>query len=143
MSSSSSVTPKMRIELDLAFKPMGPSAARLSMRAGEIIRSHVPINVTDWRNVLDNFKDDVWGALLVFLWEFEFPINPNHCRVIIEPGFPSLYQRYKNDLRDMVRGRCKKRSKKGPVLSEDGSVVPEEDAEVPEPVELTPELWEA
>ncbi|RZC49776.1 hypothetical protein C5167_018204 [Papaver somniferum] len=40
----------------------------------------------------------------------------------------------------MVRGVRKKRSKKRPALSEDGSVVPEEDAAVPE---LTPELWEA
>ncbi|KAI3981221.1 hypothetical protein MKX01_041360, partial [Papaver californicum] len=67
MSSSSSGTPKIRIELDLALKPVGPSAAKLSIRAGDIIRSHVLINFTDWRNVPDNFKDDVWGALLVFL----------------------------------------------------------------------------
>ncbi|KAI3993029.1 hypothetical protein MKX01_009772 [Papaver californicum] len=137
--SSSLVTLKMRIELDLAFKPLGPSAARLSTKAGEIIRSHVPINFTDWRNVPDDFKDDVSGALL---GEFEFPTDPNHCRVIIEPGFPSLYQKYKNDLKDMVRGRYKKRSKKRHVLSEDRSVIPEEDAEVPQPIEITPELWE-
>lgn len=43
---------------------MRDSATRLYTRAGEIIRIHVPINFTDWRLVPDNFKDDVWEALL-------------------------------------------------------------------------------
>ncbi|RZC88522.1 hypothetical protein C5167_016388 [Papaver somniferum] len=47
------------------LKPVRDSATRLYTRAGEIIRIHVPINFTDWRLVPDNFKDDVWEALLV------------------------------------------------------------------------------
>lgn len=119
---------------------MSESATKLATRAGEIIRCHIPINFTDWRLVPDIFIDDVWEALL---GEFEFPIDPELCRPIIVPGFPSLCGRHKNDLRDMVRGVRKKISKKRPALSEDGSVVLEEVAEVPEPPELTPELWES
>ncbi|RZC50358.1 hypothetical protein C5167_018784 [Papaver somniferum] len=139
-SSSSSVKPKYCIEFGEGLKPVGDSATKLSTRAGEIIRCHIPVNFTDWRLVPHNFIDDVWEALL---GEFEFPVDPVLCCPIIVPGFPSLNQRLKNDLRDMVRGVRKKRSKKRPALSEDGSVIPEEGAEVPEPPELTPELWES
>ncbi|KAI3871166.1 hypothetical protein MKW98_015066 [Papaver atlanticum] len=63
MSSSSLVKPKLPLELDIAFEPVGDYACKFSTRAGDLIRSHVPVTFAKWRTVPDYFKDDVWAAL--------------------------------------------------------------------------------
>ncbi|KAI3983854.1 hypothetical protein MKX01_011562, partial [Papaver californicum] len=91
-------------------------------------------------NVPDNFKKDVWTALM---GEFEFNLDPNCCCAIIETGFPPLWRRYKSDLRNLIKGKRQRKTTKRSAVPEEESEVQEEESEVPERIELTPELWEA
>ncbi|MCL7034490.1 hypothetical protein MKW94_020110, partial [Papaver nudicaule] len=47
------------------IKARDPNANKFSTRAGDIIRRHIPINIEDWRNVPDSFKNDLWHYLMV------------------------------------------------------------------------------
>ncbi|KAI3975747.1 hypothetical protein MKX01_023173, partial [Papaver californicum] len=123
---SSSVKPKIAVEIDLVGEPVGAFAARFKTRSGELIRSHIPVNYTDWRNVPDNFKEDVWTSLM---GEFKFNVDPNCCRAIIETGFPPLWRRYKSDLRDSIRGKRRRKKTKRSTVPEEGYEVQEEESE--------------
>ncbi|KAI3986285.1 hypothetical protein MKX01_028566 [Papaver californicum] len=72
----------------------------------------------------------------------EFELGEDHIREVIETGFPPLWRRYKYDLRDKIRGKRRRTAPKISAVSDEGSEVLEE-SEEPEPIELTPELWEA
>ncbi|KAI3964652.1 hypothetical protein MKX01_020469, partial [Papaver californicum] len=63
----------------------------------------------------------------------EFELDVDHIREIIETGFPPLWRRYKYDLWDKIRGKRQRKARRylQYLMRE------------PEPIELTPELWEA
>ncbi|XP_026395400.1 uncharacterized protein LOC113290088 [Papaver somniferum] len=88
--------PKVFITVDVAGRPVGEHAEKLSTRIGELVRHHCPINYTDWRLVPETFKDDVWNALLM---EYEFNAPSQYVRPYLEKSFPAKYRRYKYDLR--------------------------------------------
>ncbi|MCL7032267.1 hypothetical protein MKW94_005993 [Papaver nudicaule] len=136
-SSASTAKTKIKVGLSLTGKPQDPNANKFSTRAGDIIRRHIPINIEDWRNVPDSFKDDIWHYLML---EFEFPVN--HVRSIIETGFPPLFRRYKYDLRSVILGENRrKKPKKISGVAGEGEVG--EVLRGRRPIELTPEEWEA
>ncbi|XP_026384178.1 uncharacterized protein LOC113279719 [Papaver somniferum] len=88
--------PKCFITVDVAGRPVGEHAEKLSTRIGELVRHHCPISYTDWRLVPETFKDDVWNALLR---EYEFNAPSQFVRPYLEKSFPAFYRRYKYDLR--------------------------------------------
>ncbi|KAI3990463.1 hypothetical protein MKX01_023243, partial [Papaver californicum] len=57
-SSSSSVKLKIAVEIDFAGEPVGAFVSRFKTRSGELIRSRIPSNYIDWRNMSYNFKED-------------------------------------------------------------------------------------
>ncbi|MCL7036517.1 hypothetical protein MKW94_004288, partial [Papaver nudicaule] len=85
--------------------------------------------------------------------EFEFPVN--HCRAVIESMFPPMFRRFKSDLRDALkwpasgrrpRSRApKKKAVEREEVVEEGEDEDEDEDEGrdEEPIELTPEVWEA
>ncbi|KAI3989587.1 hypothetical protein MKX01_036196, partial [Papaver californicum] len=72
----------------------------------------------------------------------EFELGVDHICEVIKTRFPPLWRRYKHDLRDTIREKRRRRAPKISVVSDEGSEVLEE-SEEPEPIQLTPELWEA
>ncbi|MCL7043759.1 hypothetical protein MKW94_026620 [Papaver nudicaule] len=132
--------PKTFVDLNLAGVPIGDNASKFSTRAGDFIRIHIPVNKSDWRHVPINRKNDLWNALMN---EFEFPVD--HVRSIIESMFPDMYRRYKSDLRDSIRYPLGRRPRKAPKRKavEGDAVVDEEVVQDVQPIELTPEVWEA
>lgn len=69
----------------------------------------------------------------------------DHVRSIIESMFPDMYRRYKSDLRDSIRYPLGRRPRKAPKRKavEGDEVVDEEVVQDVQPIELTPEVWEA
>ncbi|MCL7033025.1 hypothetical protein MKW94_021897 [Papaver nudicaule] len=108
--------------------------------AEDFIRIHIPVNKKDWRLIPINRKNDLWNALMN---EFEFPVD--HVLSIIESMFPNMCRRYKSDLRDSIKYPGGRRPRKSPKKKAvEGEVVVEEEVEVNvQPIELTPEVWEA
>ncbi|KAI3990464.1 hypothetical protein MKX01_023244, partial [Papaver californicum] len=74
--------------------------------------------------------------------EYELNVDPNCCRAVIETRFPPLWRRYKSDLRDLIRGKCRRKNTKRSAESDKGYEVQEEVSEVPERIDLPLELWE-
>ncbi|MCL7024612.1 hypothetical protein MKW94_009974, partial [Papaver nudicaule] len=81
--------------------------------------------------------------------EFEFPVN--HCRAVIESMFPPMFRRFKSDLRDGLkwpsgrrpRSRAPKKKAVEREVVEEGEDEDEDEGRDEEPIELTPEVWEA
>ncbi|MCL7028497.1 hypothetical protein MKW94_000140, partial [Papaver nudicaule] len=71
--------------------------------------------------------------------EFEFPVN--HYRAVIESMFPPMFRRFKSDLRDALKWPSGKRPRSRAPKKK--AVEREEVGRDEEPIELTPEVWEA
>ena len=44
---------------------VGEFASNWSTRTGDIIRNVIPVHYKDWRQVPENFRNDVWKNLMV------------------------------------------------------------------------------
>ncbi|RZC50470.1 hypothetical protein C5167_018896 [Papaver somniferum] len=84
------------VTVNLYGRPVGDNADKLATRAGKLVRAYCPVKYVDWRQVPDNFKEDVWFKLLQ---EFEFNV-PNHlAKMIVMRSLPQKFRTYKHDLR--------------------------------------------
>ncbi|RZC63728.1 hypothetical protein C5167_025504 [Papaver somniferum] len=84
------------VTVNLYGRPVGDNADKLATRAGKLVRAYCPVKYVDWRQVPDNFKEDVWFKLLQ---EFEFNV-PNHlAKMIVMGSLPQKFRTYKHDLR--------------------------------------------
>ncbi|KAM7465323.1 hypothetical protein LguiB_012885 [Lonicera macranthoides] len=75
-SSQSSGTAKEKEKLPIIIGPtgivVGANSRKWSNRVGDYVRSCIPVKYSDFRQVPQNFKDDVWRNLM----EEAMPENP-------------------------------------------------------------------
>ncbi|KAM7524959.1 hypothetical protein LguiA_014861 [Lonicera macranthoides] len=74
----------------------GEFASNFSTRTGDIIRTIVPVHYKDWRQVPQNFRNDVWKNLMA---EFELDIPPEVARPLLEKAWPQKFRTDKVALR--------------------------------------------
>ncbi|KAM7474177.1 hypothetical protein LguiB_021420 [Lonicera macranthoides] len=99
-SSQSSKTGKEKGKLPIIIGPsgcvVGSNSRKWSNRCGDFVRSCVPVKYSDWRQVPQNFKDDVWRNLMD---EFEIDIPEEVARPMLEKGWSQKFRTYKVTLR--------------------------------------------
>ncbi|KAM7503376.1 hypothetical protein LguiB_002280 [Lonicera macranthoides] len=99
-SSQSSGTGKEKAKLPIIIGPtgivVGANSRKWSNRVGDYVRSCIPVKYSDFRQVPQNFKDDVWRNLMN---EFELPIPEEVARPQLEKGWSQKFRTYKSTLR--------------------------------------------
>ncbi|KAM7523423.1 hypothetical protein LguiA_013325 [Lonicera macranthoides] len=81
-----------------------PLATKMSLSEHET-RSCVPVKYSDWRQVPQNFKDDVWPNLMD---EFEIDIPEEVARPMLEKGWSQKFKTYKITLRKSLESEKEK-----------------------------------
>ena len=87
---------KMMVTVLVDGSVVGPWSGRQSTRVGDLVRSYIPISYEDWRVVPNNYKDDVWNALMV---GFELDVEPEVARPLMEKRFAQKFRTHKNNMR--------------------------------------------
>ncbi|KAM7506981.1 hypothetical protein LguiA_017434 [Lonicera macranthoides] len=95
-STKKAVNGKKPIKVEMDGTVVGEFASNWSTRAGDIIRSIVPVHYKDWRQVPKNFRNDVWKNLMA---EFELDIPPEVARPMLEKAWPQKFRTGKIALR--------------------------------------------
>ncbi|KAM7528957.1 hypothetical protein LguiB_032367 [Lonicera macranthoides] len=81
------------------------NSRKWSNRCGDFVRSCVPVKYSDWRQVPQNFKDDVWPNLMD---EFEIDIPEEVARPMLEKGWSQKFKTYKITLRKSLESEKEK-----------------------------------
>jgi hypothetical protein len=56
---------RIKVMIDEDNQVVGDTKGRFKSLLGKLVRAHIPIIYTDWRKVLNNYKDDVWTEIQV------------------------------------------------------------------------------
>ncbi|KAM7501137.1 hypothetical protein LguiB_000041 [Lonicera macranthoides] len=91
---------KMKVIFQVDGSVVGEYAKVWNTRTGDLVRSHIPIHYPDWRIVPDNFKNDVWTALMS---EFELNVPPKVARPLAEKTWSQKFRTYKSTLRVVTK----------------------------------------
>ncbi|KAJ6824276.1 uncharacterized protein M6B38_102835 [Iris pallida] len=87
---------KKKIIVQVDGSIMGKYTKDWSTDTGGHIKSYIPISYTDFSKVPNNFKDDVWNALM---GDYELDVPPEVARPLLEPSWSQKFRTYKHTLR--------------------------------------------
>ncbi|KAM7521784.1 hypothetical protein LguiA_011686 [Lonicera macranthoides] len=91
-STKKAVNGKKPIKVEMDGTVVGEFASNWSTRARDIIRSIVPVHYKDWRQVLKNFRNDIWKNLML-------DIPSEVARPMLEKAWPQKFRTGKVALR--------------------------------------------
>ncbi|KAL8064715.1 hypothetical protein ABFX02_01G109300 [Erythranthe guttata] len=101
---------KKKITIEYDGGVVGDHSKQWSSRTGDFVRAHIPISYKDFRDVPNNFKDDVWNALM---GEVE-PDVPSHvARPLAEKTWSQKFRTHKNSMRVFLKNNPPKAEPKG------------------------------
>ncbi|KAM7471857.1 hypothetical protein LguiA_010040 [Lonicera macranthoides] len=93
-------TRKLKVIVEDDGSILGEYSKVWKARTKALLRAHIPVSYTDWRQVPKSLKDDVWNALM---GEFELNIPLDVARSLITKSWSQSFRSFKTKLQSRLK----------------------------------------